>query len=97
MLMLASRLLDTYFRLDSGPFKSLSTPERDMLLHKLRFSSESVVIDSDANATDVAFYCKHLVLSTLSISELRQWHDENLIQEFFRSELCDENKEDMIC
>ncbi|RNE99877.1 putative zinc finger protein [Trypanosoma rangeli] len=97
MLMLASRLLETYFRLDNGPFKSLSTPERDILLHKLRFSSESVLIDSDANATDVAVYCKHLVLSTLSISDLRQWHDENLIQEFFRSELCDEHKEDMIC
>ncbi|RNF19767.1 putative zinc finger protein [Trypanosoma conorhini] len=97
MLMLARRLLDTYFRLDSGAFKSISASERDILLQKLRFSSESVIIDSDANAMDVASYCKHLVLSTLPISELQQGHDGDLIRGFFRSELCSEYKEDVMC
>ncbi|KAF8278883.1 hypothetical protein TcBrA4_0107450 [Trypanosoma cruzi] len=98
MLMLARRLVDVYFRLDSGSFKSISTAEREILLQKLRFSSESIVIENEANASDVASHCKHLVLSTLSVSELQHAHDGDPIEGFFfRSELCNENKDGMIC
>ncbi|PWV20827.1 hypothetical protein C3747_4g779 [Trypanosoma cruzi] len=97
MLMLARRLVDVYFRLDSGSFKSISTVEREILLQKLRFSSESIVIENEANASDVASHCKHLVLSTLSVSELQRAHGGDPIEGFFRSELCNENKDGMIC
>ncbi|KAF8304074.1 putative zinc finger protein [Trypanosoma cruzi] len=62
VLMLAKRLVDVHLRLDSGSLKSIRTAAREILLQKLRFSSESIVIENEANASDVASHCKHLVL-----------------------------------
>ncbi|KAF8302508.1 hypothetical protein C3747_70g97 [Trypanosoma cruzi] len=99
VLMLAKRLVDVHFRLDSGSLKSIRTAAREVLLQKLRISGESIVIENEANASDVASHCKHLVLSTLSVSEPQHAHDDDPIEGvfFFRSELCSENKDDMIC
>ncbi|KAF8301666.1 putative zinc finger protein [Trypanosoma cruzi] len=83
VLMLAKRLVDVHLRLDSGSLKSIRTAAREILLQKLRFSSESIVIENEANASDVASHCKHLVLSTLSVSELQHAHDDDPIEGVF--------------
>ncbi|KAF8291194.1 hypothetical protein TcYC6_0120940 [Trypanosoma cruzi] len=85
VLMLAKRLVDVHLRLDSGSLKSIRTAAREILLQKLRFSSEFIVIENEANASDVASHCKHLVLSTLSVSELQHAHDDDPIEGFFSS------------
>ncbi|RNC40132.1 zinc finger protein, partial [Trypanosoma cruzi] len=53
VLMLAKRLVDLHLRLDGGSFKSIRTAEREILLRKMRFSSESIVVENEANASDV--------------------------------------------
>ncbi|KAF8278192.1 putative zinc finger protein [Trypanosoma cruzi] len=83
VLMLAKRLVDVRFRLGRGSLKSIRTAEREILLRKLRFSSESIVIENEANASGVASHCKHLVFLTLSASELQHAHDVILWRVFF--------------
>ncbi|KEG12220.1 putative zinc finger protein [Trypanosoma grayi] len=95
MSMLVRRLVDDYFRLENGPFKSLGDTERDVLLSNLRFSSESVVVDDAANAIDVTSQYKHLVLSTLPARELQRVRRDNSIRDFFRSEHSAEDGDDM--
>ncbi|KAH9598503.1 FYVE zinc finger [Trypanosoma melophagium] len=86
MIMLARRLVDFYLRLERGPFKSFTDVDRDILLEKLKFFSETIVIDDNTDAIDVLSQCKHLVLSTLSPLEMMKARDEAPIRYFFCTE-----------
>ncbi|ORC87683.1 putative zinc finger protein [Trypanosoma theileri] len=86
MMMLVRRLVDSYFRLEKGPFKSFTDVDRDILLEKLKFFTETIVIDDNADAIDVLSQYNHLVLSTLSPLEMMKARDEVPIRYFFCTE-----------
>ncbi|KAH8613323.1 FYVE zinc finger [Trypanosoma vivax] len=96
MQMLAKRLAEAYFRLLNGPFKARADENISDLAEKLRFYSETAMIDEDVCAVDVAMRCRRLVLSTRAAVEWQADHIDSSISDFFHGELstgCEEGRD----